>query len=480
MRRRPGAAARRGIGRSDGEHRSAAVGPVGGDDAAVHGFDKAARDGKPEPGAGADLVGLLRAIELVEDVLEVGCGNAVAFIEHAQQHRVAAAKGVDADRRFRRRIFRGIVEKIEQHLFEQHGVEFEHRQIRRQFQLDLMPGEDAAGPAQRAADDFAEIVQRHIRRNRAGFELGHVEQIGDEAVEPLGFVDDGAEQLGFLACTELVAEIAQRARRAEHGGERRLQIVRDRGEQRRAQALGFGDALDAIHVLDQPDALDGERALIAERIGKAPLIRREQWPGLVAVDTHHADGAASGMHRQKQALGARQRIGAASGGAIVLPGPFRRRDVGVVENVFGRITGLHRDGAVFRQQQHDADLQHQRGLVSRRPQHVVERAGAGELAAERVERLGGARPLHRRDRLHAAARRDARHDHGDEREQRKRRDIVRIVDREGVDRRQKEKIVAQRRNEARQAATANGRSVPQRRPRRSEKPDRRSRRRSRN
>ena len=256
---------------------------------------------------------------------------------------------LDADGRFRRGIFGGIVEKIEQHLLEQHGVEFEHRQIRRQIQLDFVPGQDAAGAAQRAADDFAEIVQRDVRRDGAGFELGHVQQIGDEAVEPLRFVDDGAEQLGFLAGRKLFREIAQRAGRSEHRGERRLEVMGDRREKRRAQAFGFGVALDAIHFFDQPDALDGERALIGERIEQAPLIGRQQRAGLIAVDSHHADGAAPGMHRQEQALGARQRVRAAAGDAIVLPGPFRRGDIGIVENILGRITRLHRDRAALGQ-----------------------------------------------------------------------------------------------------------------------------------
>jgi hypothetical protein len=46
------------------------------------------------------------------------------------------------------------------------------------------------------------------------------------------------------------------------------------------------------------------------------------------------------MHRQEQALGAGQRIGAAAGGAIVLPGPFRRGDIGLVEDVLRRVAGI--------------------------------------------------------------------------------------------------------------------------------------------
>ena len=66
--------------------------------------------------------------------------------------------------------------------------------------------------------------------------------------------------------------------------------------------------------------------------------------------------------------------------------------------------------AVLGQQQHNPDLQHQGRLVGRRPKHIVEGADAGELAAEDVKRLGGARPRHGRDRQRTGARRDIGND----------------------------------------------------------------------
>ncbi len=262
------------------------------------------------------------------------------------------------------------------------------------------------GAPQRAADDLAEIVQSGVRHDGAGFELGHVEQVGDEAVEPLGLVDDGRQQIGLLAVAERARQIPQRAGRPENRGERRLEIVRDRGQQRGAQAVGLGRALRPLQVLDQTDALDRERALIDQRIEQAPLIGGEQRSRLVAVDADDADGAAAGSHRQEQTLGARQRVRAAPGRAVVLPGPVRGGEIGLVERILRRIAGLHGDRAVLRQQQHDAHLEHQGGLIGRRPKHVVERADAGELAAECVEQLDRADALVRGDRLRAPARGD--------------------------------------------------------------------------
>ena len=159
-------------------------------------------------------------------------------------------------------------------------------------------------------------------------------------------------------------------------------------------------------------------------------------------------GAAPGSHRQEQPLGARQRVRAAPGRAVVAPGPVGGGEIGLVELVLRRIAGLHGQHAVLRQQQHHPHLQHQRGLVGGRPQHVVQRRGARELAAEGVERFGGAHPADRGIGLRAHPRRDIGDQERDQHEEEERRDIGRIGDGEGIDRRQEEEIVAQRRRDA--------------------------------
>ena len=141
----------------------------------------------------------------------------------------------------------------------------------------------------------------------------------------------------FCGVVEAGAEIAHGAGRAKHRGQRRLQIMRDRGQQRAAQPVGLHRALDAVHVLDQQHPLDRERALIDQRIQQAALIRRQQRAGPVVVDADDADRAAPGPHRQEQPLGARQRVRAAPGRAIVAPGPVGGGEIGLVEFVLRRI-----------------------------------------------------------------------------------------------------------------------------------------------
>src|SRR5215470_1253576 len=296
----------------DREHRSRPIRPIGRRDGALHGFHEAARDGKAEAGARSYLVTFLHPIELVEDILQLVRRYSAALVEDLQAHRVLVAPALDANSGAGRRIFCRVVKHVEQELFKQNGIERQHGQVGGQINFDTMLRQDLAGTAERAADDLGEIMQRDVRHDGTRLEPGHVEQIGYEAVEPLGFINDGCQQLSLGTVVERAGEIAQGACRAKDRRQGRLEIVGDRREQGRTQAISFNGALHAVHILNQADALDREGALIGKRIEQATLIRREQRPRLVAVDTDHPDGAATGAHGKEQPFRARQRVGTAA------------------------------------------------------------------------------------------------------------------------------------------------------------------------
>ena len=263
------------------------------------------------------------------------------------------ARCLDPDGRALGRVFGGIVEQVEQHLLEEHRVDVDHRQVVREVDGDVVAGEHPAGALQGAADDLGEIVRGPVRGDGAGLEPGHVEQIGDEAIQPLGFGEDGGEEVGAGFLVQVVGEVAQRPGRPDDGGERRAQVVGDRGEQRLAQAVGLGGAHGALDVLHQVDPLDGDSRLVGERVEQAALLGGEQRTRALGVEADDADGAASGAERHEEAAGAGQVVGAAAGGPVGLEAPLRGGDVGGLERVLGRVAGAHRDRAVrVGQEQH--------------------------------------------------------------------------------------------------------------------------------
>ena len=72
------------------------------------------------------------------------------------------------------------------------------------------------------------------------------------------------EQLFALGCAVFLREAAQARHGADDRGERRSQIVRDRGQQRRAQPLGLGQHAGLVEPLGERNALDRDRRLIAQ------------------------------------------------------------------------------------------------------------------------------------------------------------------------------------------------------------------------
>ena len=245
-----------------------------------------------------------------------------------------------------------------------------------------MLAENLARALKRGPDDFAEVVSCSGRDDGSGFQAGHVEKVRNEAVQALRLVDDRSEEFRLGLIVERTRKVPQGPGGAEDCRQGRLQIVRNRGEERLPEPIGLGSELGALDVLDEVHALDRERSLVRECIKQPALLRAEERAGLVAVDPDYADRAASRPHGQEQPLRTWQGVGAASGRPVVLPGPFRRGEIGLIEGVLRRVAGLHLKRAVLWQEKHHAHVQHGGDLERACPQHIIERSDAGELAAE--------------------------------------------------------------------------------------------------
>ena len=224
--------------------------------------------------------------------------------------------------------------------------------------------------------------------------------------------------------------------------------MRNRREQSRAQLLRLHRLADALHVGDEIDAFDGNRSLIAQGIEQPALIGREDRALPVAVDADHPDRAAARAHRQEQSPRARQGIGAPTGGAIAFERPFRRRQIGLLEEVLGRVGPLDFETLGAGQQQHHAHFEHAGDLERHGPEHIVERADPRELLAERVKLVGRSRPCRRGNGLRPPPGGNVRDNHRHHDEKEEGGDIVGVGDGESIKRGQQEEIEGQRRHHA--------------------------------
>ena len=74
-----------------------------------------------------------------------------------------------------------------------------------------------------------QVMTGDVRNDGAGFQFGHVEKVGNEAIQPLGFVNDRCQQVGLLFVVQLAGQIAQGSGSAKHRRERRFKVVGYRG-----------------------------------------------------------------------------------------------------------------------------------------------------------------------------------------------------------------------------------------------------------
>ena len=244
----------------------------------------------------------------------------------------------------------------------------------------------ATSAAQRCArrpDHLRHLGRLQPRLQRAGLEPGHVEQVADEAVQPLGLVLRRLQQLGPRLRVQRRIVAAQAGDGAEDRGQRRAQVVADRGQQRRAQPLGLRQHADLVDILGQPHPLDRHRRLVDQRVEQALVVGAEQRPRLVAVDADHADLAASRCARAgtaicRRAACRRRAPPAGHWPSSTAPPPARPRRSGPPAD-----SRPPPAASPSSRQQHDhAQLQHRGDLVGGGPQQVVGRADRRQLAAE--------------------------------------------------------------------------------------------------
>src|SRR5436309_3372054 len=130
---------------ADRQYRTRAVTAVAGDDPSAERLDKAAADRQTEAGAGTPAVLGLDTVEFIEDAFEIAGRYSGSLVDDLDLDEFPVPPCTDIDAAAGRRIFRCIVEQIEQHLLEQHRVNAQHRQAWFDVDLDPVPGQDIPG-----------------------------------------------------------------------------------------------------------------------------------------------------------------------------------------------------------------------------------------------------------------------------------------------------------------------------------------------
>src|SRR6267378_5871382 len=248
----------------------AAVAAVLAPDASAVGLDDGAADREPEPGAAARA----HAVELLEDLALLAGRQPRPAVGDVHDDLVALATGLHVDRLAAGRVLRRVLEQVDEHLLHQQAVDVHGWQVLGQPRGDLAVAQRLGQPGERDADQLFDGDPLAPELEAAGLQARDVEQVVDEAIEPLGLVADRLEQLALRDGVQTPLPLQRGAGGAGDRGERRAQVVGDRAQQRIAHALGLRAHLRRLRLVGQQRAVDRDGDLAHERLEQVLLLGR--------------------------------------------------------------------------------------------------------------------------------------------------------------------------------------------------------------
>ena len=182
----------------------------------------------------------------------------------------------------------GIAQKVEQDLPQPHGIGCQHAKIVLRFHRELVLV--LLRQLTRGADDL--IDQRRqvhgfwVQLELAGFDLGEIEHLVDEAEQVLAGAVHALERLGGFFRAEARRVGDHHLGQADDGVERRAQLVAHAGDELRL-------------VLARPHVLDRDRRLVREGRDQLDLLVGE-WLNGAACQDQHAGRSALAQHRHAE------------------------------------------------------------------------------------------------------------------------------------------------------------------------------------
>ena len=116
--------------------------------------------------------------------------------------------------------------------------------------------------AKASRDEVGQREHREVRPELPGLDPAHVEEVGDQSVQPFGLAVDGTGDLPALVGRPLDVGVHEHARGRPDGRERRPQVVGDGVEQRRLDRLAAPRDLGGRRLAAEPVALERPTDLV--------------------------------------------------------------------------------------------------------------------------------------------------------------------------------------------------------------------------
>ena len=316
-------------------------------------------------------------------------------------------------------------------------------QFRRHIGAHLQRRQHGAQSPKGTADNIAGRHPIACQFQRTVAQACHVQQILDITVEALGLVASAFEQFAAILQGDGFTKGQQAVDAAAHGGQWRAQVVGHRREQSAAQLFGFAVQARRFQLLPQlcPRQCLGQR--LAQR-GEQASTLPAQFQARLGTDTQQPQGPLFTRQRPPPPTPKRQGAGAHAGRLIMLPGP-----VGGGAFSFGegqRATGLDLPAALsIAIDQAQIELVPTLQMVGGGTDDSLAVGGSGELARQVEQFAGFFLGIAQRLQLAALACGEVAGQRCHQQEEQQGQHVFFALDGEGKIRRNKQKIVSQKR-----------------------------------
>ncbi|KEH09535.1 hypothetical protein GY14_12305 [Delftia tsuruhatensis] len=305
-------------------------------------------------------------------------------ILHGHKHLAVLFACVDGQRRAGRRVLGGVVQQVDQHALHEHGIELQQRQAGGHVGTHGMLVQARAHLAQRAADHFIQRQPFALQVHAALLQARHVQQVLHQSLHGLGLDADLLQHVGCAARRHMAL---RGLGRAQDGGQRRAQVVRDGRQQGVAHALALHGDLGLLGHGHEVLTLQRQRHLAGTRLQQALLLGHLQALGRTQLQHQYAPHAHGRRQRHVAGRRGRQRVRALAGLLTVVHGPARNAVVHGAGAAAGGAQALVGIG----QQQPGLGVEHARDRAQRNLHHLLLRERARKVARQPRQRPRAAR-----------------------------------------------------------------------------------------
>jgi len=218
---------------------------------------------KCPPRTTASLLSAASSSRSGSDALQLRLGDSRPAVDDADEHLASCRRHAHVDGLPGRGELERVLEQVDEHALQLDRVDLHHRGVVGEGELD--PARLGAELVERLRDEPVHGPELAVRLRRARLQAGEVEEVADDALQPLHLVPDRLQQAGAIGVVERKPWISEALGRDSNRSQRRAQVVAHGLEDGRLDRVAPAQRLGLDRLAAEPLAVDRHRDEGGER-----------------------------------------------------------------------------------------------------------------------------------------------------------------------------------------------------------------------